>query len=439
VKRIGLLLIIWAGGLLSVHGQALPPGGPPTPAAAGVSQPLPARTGVYCSFASKARRAEFYGNLLDNYIRKELALPLTDSTEDDWSDPFWGMELVQYRTPYTEGRISGVWDHMEERTPGFQRAFLELIYTNYPGLFRSQVARLLQATTDVRLFALCAEYLLRDTGDTADRRLIRREIALRMDTSRDATVDLLRRHLNHEGAPTLTPPMEDLFSPAFLPGRVVIYSIQRSNRDYPGLLLIRQGDGHFLKNPDSSYFAIPQLARSITNLPYYLHDGNTPQGIYLMNGIGISQSRFLGPTPNIQLLMPYEASPGSFLRDDTITDTTWSEDLYKRLLPPDWAADFAIFGSFYAGQVGRREIIAHGTTIDPDYYKGSIWFPQTPSLGCLCASELWDDHGKRIFSDQQKIIDALATTEGDDGYLVVVDLDDRSAPVRLSDVYGWMQ
>jgi hypothetical protein len=57
-------------------------------------------------------------------------------------------------------------------------------------------------------------------------------------------------------------------------------------------------------------------------------------------------------------------------------------------------------------------------------------------LGCLCASELWDEHGKRIFSDQQKIIDALAQTDGNDGYLVVVDLDDRAAPVHLSDVYG---
>jgi hypothetical protein len=408
-------------------------------AAAQSLRPASTQAGIYCGFASKERRTEFYQNFLNNYIRKELALPLADSTEDDWSDPFWGMELLQYRTPYTQDRISKVWEHMEERSPRFRQAFLELIYTNYPGLFRAQVAQLLRSTPDVRLFALCAEYLMKDPGDTADRRLIRQEIALRMDTSMDATIDLLRRHLNHEGVPTLTPPMDDLFSPSFLPGCILVYSIQRSNRDYPGLLIIRQGDGRFLKNPDSTYFAVPQLARSITGLPDYLHDGNTPQGIYLMNGIGRSQSRFLGPTPDIQLQMPYETPPARFLKDESITDTAWSEDLYKRLLPPDWAADFAIYGSFYAGQVGRREVIAHGTTIDPNYYKGSVWFPQTPSLGCLCASELWDDHGKRIFSDQQKIIDALAQTDGNDGYLVVVDLDDRAAPVRLNDVYGAMQ
>lgn len=430
ILRYWILTIALLGGL--VTGKAQQAGKNPQ------ESPAP-QAGVYCSFATRQRRAEFYQNLVTNYIHKDLALPLADSTEDDWSDPFWGMELIQFRTPYIRDRISRVWDHMEERSPGFQRAFLELIYTNYPGLFPAQVAQLLQTTPDVHLFALCAEYLMKDPGDTADRRLIRREIALRMDTSRDATIDLLRRHLNHEGAPTLTPPMEDLFSPDFLPGRIVVYSLQRSDRDYPGLLVIRQGDGHFLRNPDSTYFAIPQLARSITNLPYYLHDGNTPQGIYLMNGIGVSQSRFLGPTPNIQLQMPYETTPGRFLKDEAITDTAWTEDIYKRLLPRDWAADFDIYGSFYAGQVGRREVIAHGTTIDPVYYKGSVWYPETPSLGCLCASELWDEQGLRIYSDQQKIIDALATAEGDDGYLVVVDLDDRPAPVRLSDVYSAME
>ena len=434
MKKRGAFFIFCIAVVASARAQteASPPINSPIP-------PAVMQQGVYSSFASRQRRDEFYQNLLKNYIRKELALPLADSTEDDWSEPFWGMELIQFKTPYTQDRITRVWDHIGDRSPDFQHAFLELIYTNYPGIFRSQVVQLLHSTADVHLFALCAEYLLKDPGDQESRTMIRREMALRMDTTRDATIDLLRHRMNHEGVPTLTPPMEDLFSPSFLPGQTVAYSIQRSNRDYPGLVIIRQSDGHFLKKPDSSYFSVPQLARSITNLPYYLHDGNTPQGIYLMNGIGISGSRFLGPTPNIQLLMPYEATPARFLKDDSITDTAWTTDLYKRLLPPDWAADFNIYGTFYAGQVGRREVIAHGTTIDPDYYKGSTWYPQTPSLGCLCASELWDKDGRRIYSDQQKIVDALATDNGAIGYLIVVELDDRAGPVGLGELIQWMQ
>ena len=45
----------------------------------------------------------------------------------------------------------------------------------------------------------------------------------------------------------------------------------------------------------------------------------------------------------------------------------------------------------------------------------------------------------RELSDQQKLIDDLAMADGDDGYLVVVEVDDRAAPVQLSDVYSLLR
>jgi hypothetical protein len=394
---------------------------------------------VYSDFASRQRRDAFYHNFLINYIQKDLTQPLADSTEDDWADPFWGLELLGYKTPYVQDRITRVWDHISERSPAFQIAFLELVYTNYPGIFRRQVAAWMKGTANERIFAACAEYLLADPSDADARLLIRRALPPRLDTTRDITLDLLRRRLNHDGLPTLTPPVEDLLSPTFLPGQVLVFSFQRSNRDYPGLVIIRRADGTFLKNSDSTFWAVPELARSITNLPYYLHNGNTPQGIYLIDGFGHSQSRFLGPTLNIQLRMPYEITPGRFLKEDDRTDTTWDIEYYRKLLPQTWAQYFNVFGSFYAGMVGRREVIAHGTTIDPSYYKGRTWFPQTPSLGCLCASEQWDATGKRIQSDQQRIVDGLLSVGGADGYLIVIELDDQPRPVSLADVSPWMQ
>ncbi len=395
--------------------------------------PAPAPV-VHADFAAKAHREAFFQNFLKNYIQRDLTQPLTDSTEDDWSDPFWGLELLQYKTPYIQDRISRVWDHIDERSPDFQEAFGELIYTNYPKIYRAQVAQWLVRTPHERIFALLSEYLLADPTDSSARVLIRRSLTSRLDTSQDITLELLRKRLNHEGMPTITPPLDQLFSVNFLPGQTVVFSLQRSNRDYPGLVIIRRPDGTFVKNPDSSYFAAPELGRSITNLPYYLHNGNTPQGIYVMAGFGVSQSRFLGPTLNIQMRMPFETDPGSFLKLDELTDTTWRIDQYRSLLPQAWSQDFNLYGSFYAGIVGRRAIIAHGTTIDPSYYKGRIWYPQTPSLGCLCAYESWDENGMRVSSDQQKIVDALKSTGGAQGYVVVLELDDKAAPVTLSDV-----
>jgi hypothetical protein len=402
---------------------------------------IAAQTPVYSTFASKARREAFYQNFLKNYIQRDLTLPLADSTEDDWSDPFYGMELMQYKTPFTLERVTRVWDHIDERSEEFTKAFLELIYTNYPGRFRAQVEALMQRTTSERVFVLCADYLLADPGDNAARTLIRKRLVSLLDstagTSPGIFLDLFRRRLNHEGVPTLTPPLEDLLG--LLPGKVVVFSFQRSNRDYPGLAVVRRADGTFIKNKDSTFFSVPQLARSVTDLPYYVRNGNSPQGIYRMDGFGFSHNQFLGPTLNIQMRMPYEVTPARFFRDESITDTSWYLDAYKNLLPPSWREDFAMQGAFYAGRIGRREVIAHGTTIDPDYFKGSVWYPQTPSLGCLCTKELWDADGKRIYSDQQQLVDALDSAGGAEGYLVVVELDDWPGPVRQENVRAPME
>src|SRR5678815_3731317 len=74
---------------------------------------------------------------------------------------------------------------------------------------------------------------------------------------------------------------EELLNNEFLPGQTVLYSIQRKNRDYPGLVIIRQKSGSYISDSSGNVFNVPQLARSITNLPFYLTNGNTPQGIFV--------------------------------------------------------------------------------------------------------------------------------------------------------------
>jgi hypothetical protein len=230
--------------------------------------------------------------------------------------------------------------------------------------------------------------------------------------------------------------LAELLSKKFLPGQTVMYSIQRKNRDYPGLVLIRNGNGDFIKDSNGIIFSTPQLARSTTNLPFYLRGGNTPQGIFLMHGFGVSMSSFIGPTANVQLSMPVEASIKAFMRDSSISDTIWNIDYYNKLIPEDFKNYLPLYYSYYAGQAGRTEIIAHGTTIDPNIYSNKPWFPLTPSQGCLCTKELWN--GKRIDSDQQKLVNALLKAGGANGYCVVIELDDKQSAVTLADVFPFL-
>jgi hypothetical protein len=121
-------------------------------------------------------------------------------------------------------------------------------------------------------------------------------------------------------------------------------------------------------------------------------------------------------------------------------DTGWNREVYRRLLPVSWQGYTPLYHAYYAGQAGRTAIIAHGTTINPAYYRGQPYYPQTPSLGCLCTHESWDPKtGQRLDSDQQKLVDAVKDAGNGIGYAVVINLSDKKAPVTLEEVLPALQ
>jgi hypothetical protein len=138
--------------------------------------------------------------------------------------------------------------------------------------------------------------------------------------------------------------------------------------------------------------------------------------------------------------MPFETTPQHFLKDSAITDTVWTIQLYEKLLPQALKEYHPLFGTYYASAIGRTEIIAHGTTVDPNYYKGQTYWPHTPTQGCLCTKEIWSDiDGKRIVSDQQKLVDAVKKAGGADGYVIVIEIDDQQKPVTVNEILPYLK
>ena len=89
---------------------------------------------------------------------------------------------------------------------------------------------------------------------------------------------------------------------------------------------------------------------------------------------------------------------------------------------------------------GRTEIIAHGTTVDPAYYKGKPYFPLTPTQGCLCTKEIWDESsGKLLESDQQKLADAVSKAGGPYGYTIVINLDDSQHNITMEEILPFLK
>lgn len=396
-----------------------------------------AQDNLFARFTTKESQDKIYQNLLNNTINKNLSLSLNDSTEANWEDAFGALELLLYRNKLVDKKIDGVFEIIGSRSNSFQRALLELAYTNYPSKYFIEALSLLQTTEDVKIFAMCVEYLLQQDPD----RLIVAGIKDMMikkfpDDLANPVIVMLSEHISQINSPSISfiqnKFFTDVLNKNFLPGNIIMYSFQRKDRNYPGLVVIRNREGIFIRDSGEIIFNVPQLARSISNLPDYLTNGNTPQGIFRMHGFDVSTSIFIGPSPNIQLSMPGETSLKKFFNDSTIQDTVWTKEYYAKLLPKSLQNYAPLYHTYYAGLAGRTEIISHGTTINPEYYKGKPYYPHTPTQGCLCTKEIWD--GRRLESNQKKLIDALLKAGGAEGYCVVIELDNKKASVTIDEI-----
>jgi len=396
---------------------------------------------VFFKEGVREKRNILFRNLVQNTITKNLSLPLSFDTEENWIDAFWALELLRYQSPWINERINSAFDSIDKRSPSFQRALLELGFANYPNQYIKQVGAFLKSCEDVKVFAMCIAYRMQNNLTPFPNNQLENKIKQLIKNKKDeAILHQLMYRIDQASFGNKSIPIADILDAEFLKNKTVLFSFQRKNRNYPGIALIRDSTGNFIKDENGTLFSVPQLARSISNLPGFLTNGNTPQGIFFMDGFSISRNSFIGPTSNIQLSMPFETSIRHFFNDPTIVDTNWTEDWYKKLLPAKLINYMPLYESFYAGKAGRTEIIAHGTTIDPGLYVGEKYYPQTPSMGCLCTKEIWsDEDGKRLESDQQKLVNALQIAGGAKGYCVVLEIDDAQKSISFDEIISLIQ
>jgi len=372
-------------------------------------------------------------------ILEYLYFDVKAENEEKLLEAFWLSEVTLSQSEMLFNAVKTGLQNHKELSNWFVRGIIEAAYTLYPKEFEKEVATLLRETTNEKNFAMCAVYLTRISKDYNT--LISMSMPGRF--SNWATHPILRTlyfYISKDYKQILKdrPPLKDLIQNPFWKERPVIFSFQRENRDYPGLAVIKNEKGEFVKGEDGKIVAVRQLARSITNLPAFLTNGNTPQGIFSVKGIEVSKSKFIGPTENIQTKLPYEDSVGGFYPDKI--SESWNADLYSNMLPESWRDYFPIYLAYNAGEAGRNEIIVHGTTIDPSFYEGKPYYPNTPSLGCLCAPEIWSQEtGEIEKSEQERLIWGFKQTSMKNALMVVVVLDDKEKWVELEDILSQLE
>jgi len=392
---------------------------------------------IYTPFVMYKERTKLDQNLRENVIRKTFSLPLDSNTAYKYETACWAITQFMVKTEEVENGFTKMIRFYDRLDADARRSILEAIYGNDRYAFVAPIDSISQKEEDPALFAMAAVYLSRASIRHNADLLVRMAEHFPAFDSTDILTEL-QYYLNHHAADikNATPSIADLFR--FNTGRKIIYSFQRWNRDYPGLAIVQTADGGFVRHPDGRLMVFQQLARSGSDLPYFITNGSTPQGVYSIRGVGVSHNNLIGPTPNIQMLLPFEGKWENYFQLDSTAKWDSSQSTlaaYGSLWPASWRKYRPALEAYYAGKLGRTEIIAHGTTIDPEYFQDKPFYPLTPTLGCLCAREQWNiTTGRPTLSEQLGLVNAFLSTRGSKGFLFVINLDDQQKPVTREEL-----
>lgn len=326
-----------------------------------------------------------------------------------WNKAGWAMELMLYKHPHFLKRIPELITAFPTLRAEMQWCLLQTWYTLFPG---KEVNALQTVWAYARSHKIKALILVHLQSANLTLQIPSDDPFLESPYAR------LFDSWKQQRLPLYT--IDRLSRINILKGKSLLVSVQYRNRDQPGFLMIRKSNGQWIKNKNGSIQRYPQLARAITNLPYFLTNGNTPQGLYRITGTAVSDNDWIGPTENLQLVMPFEKG-GALNFFDSDADL---HQQYAQLLG-DLSKDSSLWQSFHAGFVGRSEIIAHGTTIPTEYYRAYRYYPNTPSLGCLCSPEKWNEKGILSMSVQKEWMKAIRLLPQMSEYLLVIEVKDK--------------
>ncbi len=390
-------------------------------------------SGIRSGFVLQQQRDNLKRSLHLVTIYQTFTLPLNKETEYRYQSAFWAIsQFIVYNDTVARGFRTVIKAYNDSLDYETRRSFLEAIYAVRPAGYMSQMLAIGAKEKDPKLFAMAQLWIFAMQPALKDKIIQDAENRLQQDTENDLLKELIV-YMKGYSSKNKYPPVHDLFAQQRKQKQKTVYSFQQWNRDYPGLAIIQYEDGRFARDASGKLITIRQLARSASSLPYFITNGNTPQGIYRITGIDTSSNNFIGPTPNLQMIMPHEMYWKDFF--PASADTLEPLNAYQELLPASWKDYYPVYESFQAGRIGRTEIIAHGTTIDPVFFQGKPYYPISPTLGCLCAREIWDPlTGYLKESEQLTLANTFMRTPGSSGYLFVINYFNKSRPLTADDI-----
>ncbi len=390
---------------------------------------------IHTDFVKQERRSRFDQYLQNNTIAETFSSDLDEDSEDAFESSCLSATQFMIRNDYVKSGLNKMIAAYNTLSFSTKRAMLAAIYSLYPTQYKDAVTVIFNTEKDPKLFSITAAYLCRIQPDYAFQRKVSLNIGKIPGGDTLLVLIELRKYIANYNIQKSkqTPNLIDLFVAQKTHQIKTVYSFQRWNRNYAGLAVVQLEDGSFCRDENGKLLVFRQLARAATNLPYFLTNGNTPQGIFSINGTDVSRNLLIGPTPNIQTILPFERDYIYWFMGYDSLRTPY--DNYTQLLPTTWRNYMPITEAFYAGKCGRSEIIMHGTTIESKYFQKEHFFPLAPTDGCLCANETWNaEDGTLAKSDQLGLVNTFNRTPERRGLLFVINISNDAKPVSVLDI-----
>ena len=381
--------------------------------------------------------------------------PVNDANERYWRNLLWSTAITEPQLASVDTAIAQILSLTARRNLSLtaQERTLEMamqvgtqLYlsnpTQYEGV-KQQFLQTLERSPDAEWVAMAVSALVQGGADSRTRSQWRGLIQQRFPRWRNHPALLTTlQEVERLDRPQLTPPLKDLLTWTIAPGQLQMYVICRPDRGVLCQTVLKDRQGQFIRQ-NGQLWSVPLLTRSLHNLSSVFARGQTPQGIYRLEG-SVPQPdteffRAYGTFSLVKLFVPFEPGVKAFLpnRPGQISGLS----AYQSLLPPTWRNDFSMQQSYWAGKAGRSLFRVHGSGEAPTFFANNSRYPDSagwnPTIGCLSALELYDQAGRLEQADMPKILTALTAVGGQNfsGYLIVVETADRAnTPLSVQEI-----
>jgi hypothetical protein len=388
--------------------------------------------------------------------------PVTDRQEQYWRNMLWTTAIVNPSQPFVARAFSQLigmtakddLSAAQIRTIDMALQVGTQLYLNNPTTYAAvgqQLGHTIAYSNDPHWVAMALSALAKAGMPAGNLQRLANRVRQRFPNwTQEEVLYTTLRDVAELLQPMPTPPLTDLLKWSVVARQPHLYVLCHPNRHVLCQAVLKDSNGEFLREPDPTgktagrLWSVPLLLRSQHNLAWNFFRGNTPQGIYRIQGL-VDQPDdefFLayGQFPLVNLFAPFEAGVEEFLpgKPGKFTDNI---DAYQALLPPTWRNHWGLQQSYWAGKLGRSLIRIHGSGESPNFFSGkgnhSDSYNWNPTIGCLSALEIYNEAGKLIQADLPKLLKALVAVGGNQftGYLVVVDVPRQSqTPLSVAEI-----